>query len=68
MRCPVCDRVLDKLESTAMPFCSERCRTIDLGRWLSEAYRLPVVPDPEADEVSEKEPEYGDNKENAESP
>lgn len=24
-----------------MPFCSERCRQIDLGRWLSEAYVLP---------------------------
>jgi endogenous inhibitor of DNA gyrase (YacG/DUF329 family) len=23
------------------PFCSRRCRTIDLGRWLDEAYRLP---------------------------
>jgi endogenous inhibitor of DNA gyrase (YacG/DUF329 family) len=23
------------------PFCSRRCRTIDLGRWLSEEYRIP---------------------------
>ncbi|VTS03913.1 dna gyrase inhibitor : DNA gyrase inhibitor YacG OS=Cystobacter violaceus Cb vi76 GN=yacG PE=3 SV=1: DUF329 [Tuwongella immobilis] len=23
------------------PFCSKRCRTIDLGRWLDEAYRVP---------------------------
>ena len=34
-----------------MPFCSERCRTIDLGRWLGEVYSMPVVPDPEADEA-----------------
>ena len=35
------------------PFCSERCRTIDLGRWLGETYGLPAVPDPEADELPE---------------
>jgi endogenous inhibitor of DNA gyrase (YacG/DUF329 family) len=25
------------------PFCSERCKTLDLGAWASEAYRVPVV-------------------------
>jgi endogenous inhibitor of DNA gyrase (YacG/DUF329 family) len=50
MRCPTCDREFDPKLSPALPFCSERCRTIDLGRWLDENYRLPVVPDPEADE------------------
>ena len=53
MRCPVCNREFESETSTALPFCSERCRTIDLGRWLGEAYQLPVVPDPEADEVPE---------------
>ena len=24
------------------PFCSERCKLIDLGRWLGEQYRVPV--------------------------
>jgi endogenous inhibitor of DNA gyrase (YacG/DUF329 family) len=54
MRCPVCKREFDPATSNARPFCSERCRTIDLGRWLGEAYSLPVVPDPEADEVPEE--------------
>jgi uncharacterized protein len=53
MRCPVCKREFEKSTSTALPFCSERCRTIDLGRWLGESYGVPVVPDPEADEVPE---------------
>ena len=53
MRCPVCEREFEKSESTALPFCSERCRTIDLGRWLGETYRLPAVPDPESDEAPE---------------
>ncbi|HEU4351499.1 MAG TPA: DNA gyrase inhibitor YacG [Burkholderiales bacterium] len=28
------------------PFCSERCRMIDLGRWAAEEYRLPGKDDP----------------------
>jgi endogenous inhibitor of DNA gyrase (YacG/DUF329 family) len=53
MRCLVCKREFDPAQSPAMPFCSERCRTIDLGRWLDEGYSLPGVPDPEADELPE---------------
>jgi len=32
------------------PFCSERCRAIDLGAWLTEAYRVPAedADDPES--------------------
>jgi endogenous inhibitor of DNA gyrase (YacG/DUF329 family) len=54
MRCPLCKREFDKAASPALPFCSERCRTIDLGRWLGETYTLPVTPDPEADELPEQ--------------
>lgn len=53
MRCPICNTVFEPHDSTSMPFCSERCRNIDLGRWLDEAYSLPHVPDPEDDEVPE---------------
>ena len=36
--CPICGRPPDvKLR----PFCSERCRRVDLDRWLSETYRVP---------------------------
>ena len=61
MRCPLCHREFDKASSPALPFCSERCRTIDLGRWLGESYGLPVVPDPEADEVPEAPHESNGN-------
>ena len=27
----------------ASPFCSPRCRLVDLGRWLGEEYRIPAV-------------------------
>ena len=57
MRCPICKKEFDPTQSPALPFCSERCRTIDLGRWLGETYTLPVVPDPEADELPESKAE-----------
>ncbi len=53
MRCPICGKEFDLAQSTAKPFCSERCRTVDLGRWLDESYSLPAVPDLEADELPE---------------
>ena len=41
--CPVCGQPM-KGESVAewpcFPFCGPRCKTIDLGRWLGEAYRI----------------------------
>lgn len=51
--CPTCKKEFQPDSSDALPFCSERCRTIDLGRWLSEEHGLPNVPDPEADETPE---------------
>ena len=53
LRCPICRKIVLKSEPE-FPFCSERCRTIDLGRWLGESYSLPVLPDPEADEKPEQ--------------
>jgi endogenous inhibitor of DNA gyrase (YacG/DUF329 family) len=37
------------------PFCSGRCKTIDLGRWLGETYRIPAE-EPE-DHPSSEEPD-----------
>lgn len=44
MRCLICDKQFDSKKSTAMPFCSVRCKQIDLGHWLDEEYGLPKVP------------------------
>lgn len=60
MRCPTCNNEFAETTSAALPFCSDRCRTIDLGRWLGEVYSLPTVPDPEADETPEQPPTNGD--------
>ena len=37
--CPVCGVRLPE-RPTAAPFCSPRCRTIDMGRWLDERYTV----------------------------
>jgi len=37
--CPICRKEV-ALDSTEVPFCSERCRTIDLGKWASGEYRI----------------------------
>jgi hypothetical protein len=41
VRCPACGReTLYAAENPARPFCSPRCRSIDLGAWASESYRV----------------------------
>jgi len=54
VRCPVC-RAIHRYDvsNPFRPFCSERCRLIDLGQWLEEGYRL--AGDPVAPEVREDE-------------
>lgn len=42
VRCPICGKRFESAESTSMPFCSDRCRQIDFGRWLGESYAVPV--------------------------
>ena len=49
-RCPVCDSTVDLERTPTLPFCSERCRLIDLGRWLDESYGLPEQRSPAADD------------------
>jgi uncharacterized protein len=40
--CPTCGKQFDPQTSRAMPFCSQRCRQIDLGRWLNEDISMPL--------------------------
>lgn len=35
--CPICGKTVD-LDDPNMPFCSDRCRVLDLGKWASEGY------------------------------
>ncbi|HYI81990.1 MAG TPA: DNA gyrase inhibitor YacG [Acetobacteraceae bacterium] len=40
--CPVCGK---PAAPTLRPFCSERCRQVDLGRWLAGDYAVPGEPE-----------------------
>jgi uncharacterized protein len=41
MRCPTCKKPADRSTNNPYrPFCSERCRMIDLGTWASEQFRV----------------------------
>jgi endogenous inhibitor of DNA gyrase (YacG/DUF329 family) len=43
-KCPICDAPAKAREANpSFPFCSARCKTIDLGKWLSEEYRGPIT-------------------------
>jgi len=46
--CPTCGVATTWEENQHRPFCSERCRMIDLGRWATEAHRIPGEPAPDA--------------------
>lgn len=43
VRCPTCGRTGPWLESAWAPFCSRRCKLVDLGKWLGEEH---VISDP----------------------
>ena len=42
VQCPICDAPMpaSPVEYPDFPFCSKRCRVIDLGRWLGEDYKV----------------------------
>ena len=48
MNCPICKKRLEPSDPE-VPFCSERCRVLDLGNWADGSYRL-AVPLPDAEE------------------
>ena len=52
-RCPICNKPVEAPSAAACdscsPFCSHRCKLIDLGRWLDGKYQIPVAPDDQDD-------------------
>lgn len=47
IECPVCKRVLADAPADfgPRPFCSKRCKLVDLSNWLNETYRIPCQDD-----------------------
>ncbi len=54
VNCPQCEKEFNYYESDFRPFCSERCKLVDLGHWVNESYTFPSKePAPEGDEKDE---------------
>jgi hypothetical protein len=61
LMCPTCGLPFESVDTPAMPFCSARCRLIDLGRWLNEEPCLPVEPgDNDLDDLELGDHQLGD--------
>jgi endogenous inhibitor of DNA gyrase (YacG/DUF329 family) len=45
-KCPICGKPASE---ASHPFCSERCRDVDLNRWLSNSYAIPGSKDEDGD-------------------
>ena len=55
VKCPVCDKDVEWKEvNKYRPFCSERCKQIDLGAWADEKYKVSAV---DEDENRESDPD-----------
>ncbi len=55
--CPACKGVVptaEGLRPAAFPFCTDRCKMADLGRWFAEEYVVPVPIDPDDHEAIEQ--------------
>lgn len=45
-KCPTCNKHVEWENNPFRPFCSERCKLVDLSKWVSEEYRVPGRPVP----------------------
>ena len=52
--CPVCKKKTPWKNNSFRPFCSDRCRLIDLGKWASDEYRIPGEKKDTSDEYDEE--------------
>jgi endogenous inhibitor of DNA gyrase (YacG/DUF329 family) len=50
LRCPICRKPAEpRPKNRWFPFCSERCKLIDLGKWMNGDYRIPGRPEENED-------------------
>lgn len=64
LHCPICKKLVKKADPE-FPFCSPRCRTIDLGKWASGAYVVssPIRDEDELDSGPQQRPTGDDENE-----
>lgn len=59
-RCPICKKQTQQKGNPYRPFCSERCKLLDLDNWLGERYRIPESsPETERDQLDADDAETG---------
>ena len=66
VKCPTCGKQVEYEGNEWRPFCSERCKILDLGAWADEQYNLPAETSELNDEdidklekaIEEKRPEW----------
>ncbi len=55
VKCPTCNKSVNWEDTIYRPFCSERCKMIDLGTWANEQYSMPVEDAIDNEELEEHE-------------
>ena len=53
--CPTCKKATTWEENPWRPFCSERCKLLDLGKWASEEYKIEGKKEEEEDEGGQRD-------------
>ncbi len=51
VNCPNCKKKFNYYDSEHRPFCTERCKMIDMGHWWNESYTVPVKGNPDSEMV-----------------
>ena len=46
VKCPICGKLAEYEGNAFRPFCSERCKLVDLGKWIEDQYRIPTNEQP----------------------
>jgi uncharacterized protein len=59
LRCPICKKIVKSADAD-FPFCSDRCRIIDLGKWASGAYVVSAPVSDAEEAIRESNPEDSD--------
>ena len=58
--CPICGKdAKPRTENKAAPFCTARCKSVDLGKWLDEEYRIPTEPTSPEEEAAVRDAREG---------
>ncbi len=65
IKCRTCEKEFNYWSSDSRPFCSKRCKMVDLGHWFNESYSVAYSPQTES-EVEELISELEKNNENIE--